>query len=95
MLTGRLSFTRVVSFACSGADSYNVRHTAEQVASGSEEAQGSRRHEADTNAQFDDLETQLDEYDDYLATFDAADDFAPDLVVLSIGGMTPGSPASA
>ncbi len=86
MLTGRLTFDAVVSFACSGADSYNVRHTAQHVASGSQQARALAAMQPTPTPQFEDIGTQLDEYDDYLASFDAATDFAPDLVVLSIGG---------
>ncbi len=87
MLTGRLTpFNRVVSFACSGADSFHVRHTVDGVAAGSVEAQEIAAMDPTPTPQFDGLETQLDEYDDYVAGFDATEDFAPDLVVLSIGG---------
>ncbi len=88
MLSGRqVDLTRAVSFACSGADSFNVRHTAEHVADGSEEAKRIAAMEPTSRPQFEGFETQLDEYDDWVAGLgDAAEDFAPALVVLSIGG---------
>lgn len=90
MLTGRQTpFNSVVSFACSGADSYNVRHTAEGLESVREDQMSRQRAAAMAPApaaQFDGLNTQLDEYETYLQSFDAPPTFAPELVVLSIGG---------
>lgn len=76
-------FDKVVSFACSGADSPNIRRAPEEGAT-KVEALKAGFLEPVPFPQFEGGKTQLEEYDAWASTMPA--DFAPDLVVLSVGG---------
>lgn len=76
-------FETVISFACSGADSPNIRRAPEPDAT-HDEALEAGFLEPVPFPQFEGGRTQLDEYDAWAEAMPP--EFAPDLVVLSVGG---------